>query len=152
MIGFLGEYEVTLDAKGRFLLPAGFKKQMPEDWSNQFVISRGIEPCLTLYPMKTWEPIFTQISQLNDFDPKVRNFQRLFLNGATNVDMDTAGRLLIPQNLKDIAEIDKDIVLFAKVKVIEIWDKRKYKQLFETLSANDFSSLANEVMVKPPTL
>ncbi|MBK8088562.1 MAG: division/cell wall cluster transcriptional repressor MraZ [Chitinophagaceae bacterium] len=152
MIGFLGEYEVTLDAKGRFLLPAGFKKQMPEDWSNQFVISRGIEPCLTLYPMKTWEPIFTQISQLNDFDPKVRNFQRLFLNGATNVDMDTAGRLLIPQNLKDIAEIDKDIVLFAKVKVIEIWDKRKYKQLFETLSANDFSSLANEVMVKPPTV
>lgn len=152
MIGFLGEYEVTLDAKGRFLLPAGFKKQMPEDWSNQFVISRGIEPCLTLYPMKTWEPIFTQISQLNDFDPKVRNFQRLFLNGATNVDMDTAGRLLIPQNLKDIAEIDKDIVLFAKVKVIEIWDKRKYKQLFEPLSANDFSSLANEVMVKPPTV
>ncbi|MEQ1797427.1 MAG: division/cell wall cluster transcriptional repressor MraZ [Lacibacter sp.] len=152
MIGFLGEYEVTLDAKGRFLLPAGFKKQMPEDWSNQFVISRGIEPCLTLYPMKTWEPIFTQISQLNDFDPKVRNFQRLFLNGATNVDMDTAGRLLIPQNLKDIAEIDKDIVLFAKVKVIEIWDKRKYKQLFETLSANDFSSLASEVMVKPPTV
>ncbi len=152
MIGFLGEYEVTLDAKGRFLLPAGFKKQMPEDWSNQFVISRGIEPCLTLYPMKTWEPIFTQISQLNDFDPKVRNFQRLFLNGATNVDMDTAGRLLIPQNLKDIAEIDKDIVLFAKVKVIEIWDKRKYKQLFETLSANDFSSLANEVMVKPSTV
>ena len=152
MIGFLGEYEVTLDAKGRFLLPAGFKKQMPEDWSNQFVISRGIEPCLTLYPMKTWEPIFTQISQLNDFDPKVRNFQRLFLNGATNVDMDTDGRLLIPQNLKDIAEIDKDIVLFAKVKVIEIWDKRKYKQLFETLSANDFSSLASEVMVKPPTV
>jgi MraZ protein len=152
MIGFLGEYEVTLDAKGRFLLPAGFKKQMPEDWSNQFVISRGIEPCLTLYPMKTWEPIFTQISQLNDFDPKVRNFQRLFLNGATNVDMDTAGRLLIPQNLKDIAEIDKDIVLFAKVKVIEIWDKRKYKQLFETLSANDFSSLASEVMVKQPTV
>lgn len=152
MIGFLGEYEVTLDAKGRFLLPAGFKKQMPEDWSNQFVISRGIEPCLTLYPMKTWEPIFTQISQLNDFDPKVRNFQRLFLNGATNVDMDTAGRLLIPQNLKDIAEIDKDIVLFAKVKVIEIWDKRKYKQLFEILSANDFSSLASEVMVKPPTV
>jgi MraZ protein len=66
--------------------------------------------------------------------------------------MDTAGRLLIPQNLKDIAAIDKDIVLFAKVKVIEIWDKRKYKQLFETLSANDFSSLANEVMVKPPTV
>lgn len=151
MIGFLGEYEVSLDSKGRFLLPAGFKKQIPEEWSNQFVISRGIEPCLTLYPMKVWEPIFTQISQLNDFDPKVRSFQRLFLNGATSVDLDSAGRLLIPQNLKDVAGIDKDIVLFAKVKVIEIWDKRKYKQLFETLSANDFSSLANEVMVKPPT-
>jgi MraZ protein len=96
MTGFLGEYEVTIDAKGRFLLPAGFKKQIPEDWGNIFVISRGIESCLTLYPMKFWEPIFSDISQLNEFDPKVRQFQRYFLNGATNVELDTAGRLLIP--------------------------------------------------------
>ncbi len=148
MIGFLGEYEVTLDAKGRFLLPAGFKKQMPEEWNNQFVVSRGLDSCLTLYHMKHWEPIFTQISSLNDFDPKVRQFQRFFLNGATTVELDSAGRLLIPAQLKEYAGLDKDAVLFAKGNKIEIWDSNKYKQFFETLSASDFSNLASEVMVK----
>jgi MraZ protein len=148
MTGFLGEYEVTIDAKGRFLLPAGFKKQVPEEWGNQYVISRGIEPCLTLYPMKNWEPIFSKISELNAFDPKVRQFQRYFLNGATTVELDTAGRLLIPQNLKAYAELDKDAVLVSAVQKIEIWDKKKYQQFFENFSPESFSSLADEVMVK----
>jgi MraZ protein len=148
MTGFLGEYEVTIDAKGRFLLPAGFKKQIPEDWGNLFVISRGIEPCLTLYPMKSWEPIFSEISQLNEFDPKVRQFQRYFLNGATNVELDTAGRLLIPPTLKQYASLDKDAVLVAAVKKIEIWDKRTYQKFFENFSPDSFSQLADEVMVK----
>lgn len=148
MTGFLGEYEVTIDAKGRFLLPAGFRKQVPEEWGNQYVISRGIEPCLTLYPMKNWEPIFSKISELNAFDPKVRQFQRYFLNGATTVELDTAGRLLIPQNLKVYAELDKDAVLVSAVQKIEIWDKKKYQQFFENFSPESFSRLADEVMVK----
>jgi MraZ protein len=148
MNGFLGEYEVTIDAKGRFLLPAGFKKQVPEEWGNQYVISRGIESCLTLYPMKNWEPIFSKISELNAFDPKVRQFQRFFLNGATTVELDTAGRLLIPQNLKAYAELDKDVVLVSAVQKIEIWDKKKYQQFFENFSPESFSALADEVMVK----
>ncbi|WP_407526394.1 division/cell wall cluster transcriptional repressor MraZ [Lacibacter sp. MH-610] len=148
MIGFLGEYEVTLDAKGRFLLPAAFKKQVPEEWGNQYVISRGIEQCLTLYPMKNWEPIMAEIAQLNDFDPKVRQFQRYFLNGATNVEPDSAGRLLIPQTLKTYAGLEKDAVMVARVNKIEIWDKVKYQQFFENFSPDTFSSLAGEVMVK----
>ena len=56
MIGFLGEYEATLDPKGRFLLPSGFKKQLPEDSSARFVINRGFEKCLSLYPIKSWSP------------------------------------------------------------------------------------------------
>ena len=148
MIGFMGEYEVTLDAKGRFLLPVGFKKQIPEEWGSQFVISRGIEPCLTLYPMKNWEPIFSEISQLNDFDPKVREFQRYFLNGATTVELDTAGRLLVPQNLKEYAGLEKDVVLVSAVKKIEICDKVKYQKFFENFSPDAFSKLAGEVMVK----
>ena len=84
MTGFLGEYEATLDAKGRFLLPAGLKKQLAEG-ELQFVINRGFEKCLTLYPMKSWEPIYAEISKLNDFDPKVREFRRYFMNGATEI-------------------------------------------------------------------
>ena len=82
MIDFLGEYEATLDTKGRFLLPGALKKQLPEG-ENRFVISRGFEKCLNLYPMKTWEKIMERIGKLNDFDPKVRQFKLLFLAGAS---------------------------------------------------------------------
>lgn len=155
MIGFLGEYEATLDAKGRFLLPAGFKKQLkvdtdnPVDTENQFVISRGFEKCLTLYPIKNWEPIFSELSKLNDFDPKVREFRRYFLNGATTVELDSAGRLLVPPNLREHAGLDKDakdIVLVAAMNKIEIWDKNKYQQFFESFSPESFSQLAEQVM------
>lgn len=146
MIGFLGEYEVTMDAKGRFLLPAGFKRQLPEDGASQFVINRGIETCLSLYPMKSWEPIFSDVSKLNDFDPKVRQFRRYFLNGATQVELDSAGRLLIPKALMEYAGLEKDVVLVAAVNKIEIWDKTKYTKFFESFSPESFSELANEVM------
>ena len=146
MIGFLGEYESTLDAKGRFLLPAGFKKQLPDKGGDEFVINRGFEKCLTLYPIKSWDPIFSEISKLNDFDPKVREFRRYFLNGATTLELDSAGRLLIPPNLKQHAGLEKDIVLVAAVNKIEIWDKGKYNQFFESFSPEAFSELARQVM------
>src|SRR6195952_1705830 len=145
MNGFLGEYEVTLDAKGRFLLPASLKKQTGEE-AGSFVINRGFEKCLGLFPMKSWEPIFEEISKLNDFDPKVRSFRRYFLNGATMTELDTASRLLIPPSLKEYAGLERDIVLVTAVNKIEIWDKVKYQQFFETLSPDDFSGIANEVM------
>ena len=145
MKGFLGEYEATLDAKGRFLLPAGLKKQLPEN-AMPFVINRGFEKCLTLYPQTSWEPIYAQISKLNDFDPKVREFRRFFMNGATEVEPDTAGRLLLPPNLKDYAGLTKDIVLVSAVDKIEIWDSNTYKKFFESFSADSFSSLAQQVM------
>lgn len=145
MIGFLGEYEATLDAKGRFLLPAGFKKQLPEG-EDRFIINRGFEKCLTLYPLQSWEPIYTKISQLNDFDPKVREFRRQFMGGASEVELDTAGRLLLPPTLKEFAGLTKDIILVAATNKIEIWDAARYKQLFESFSPDAFSALAQEVM------
>ncbi|MEO6071338.1 MAG: division/cell wall cluster transcriptional repressor MraZ [Chitinophagaceae bacterium] len=148
MAGFLGEYEATVDAKGRFLLPAGFKRQLPEGEITTFVINRGFEKCLSLYPKKSWDPLYDRISNLNDFDPKVREFRRFFLNGAIEVELDSAGRILIPQNLKEYAGLGKDIVLAAAVDKIEIWDKEKYQQFFESYSPDDFSALAQQVMVK----
>jgi MraZ protein len=147
-ISFLGEYEATLDVKGRFLLPAGVKRQLPESENMRFVINRGFEKCLSLYPLQSWQPLYDQISELNDFDPKVREFRRYFLNGAIEVEPDSAGRILIPQNLKDYAGLGKDIVLAAAVNKIEIWDKEKYLKFFESYSPEDFSTLAQTVMVK----
>jgi MraZ protein len=146
MTGFLGEFEATLDAKGRFLLPAGFRKQLPEADTARFVINRGFEKCLALYPLKTWEPLFARISGLNEFDPKQREFRRAFLNGATYVEPDTAGRILLPPNLKLYAGLEKDIVLMATGDKIEIWDSNKYKQFFDSISSDALSDLANDVL------
>lgn len=154
MTGFLGEYESTLDAKGRFLFPAAFRKQLPDmgvaadgkSFLQSFVLNRGFEKCLTLYPAEAWQPIFQKISHLNDFEPKVRSFRRFFLNGAITLEPDSAGRLLIPKNLADYAGLTKDIVLAAAVDKIEIWDKTQYQQFFESYSPESFSDLANQVM------
>ena len=146
MIGFLGEYEATLDAKGRFLLPGAIKKQLPEEESNRFVLTRGIEKCLTLYPVKNWDIIAGKINKLNSFEPKVRLFKRLFLNGALPVELDSASRMLIPKNLMEHAGLQKDIVLASQGEIIEIWDKVKYQQLFESVSPDDMSQLAKDVM------
>ena len=148
MIGFLGEFEATLDAKGRFILTTAIKKQLPEKERDLFVINRGFEKCLSLYPMKSWDPLFAKIDKLNEFDPKAREFRRYFLNGATKVEPDSAGRILIPPNLKDHAGLQKDIVLVSAVNKIEIWDSNKYHQLFDSLSAEAYSNLAKEVMAK----
>jgi len=145
MSGLHGEYEATVDQKGRFLLPGGLRKQLPEG-ETRFILSRGFEKCLTLYPLKSWELIISKISQLNDFDPKVRQFRRQFLGGATEVELDSAGRMLLPPTLKEFAGLSRDIVLAAALDRFEIWDAGKYKQLFEDFSPEAFSSLAQEVM------
>ena len=145
MTGFHGEYQSTIDAKGRFHLPGSLKKQLVEG-DNRFIVSRGFEKCLTLYPLKSWQSILDRISQLNDFDPKVRQFRRQFLGGATEVEMDGAGRILLPPTLREFALPGKEIVLAAALDRFEIWDASKYKQLFEDFSADEFSNLAQEVM------
>ena len=145
MTGFHGEYQSTIDAKGRFHLPGSLKKQLAEG-ENRFIVSRGFEKCLTLYPMKSWQGILDRISQLNDFDPKVRQFRRQFLGGATEVELDGAGRILLPPTLREFALPGKEIVLAAALDRFEIWDASKYKQLFEDFSADEFSNLAHEVM------
>jgi len=146
MTGFLGEYEVTIDPKGRFLLPAGFKKQLQPEDADRFVINRGFEKCLSLYPLSSWNPLAEKINALNDFDPKTRAFKRYFLNGATLVEPDSAGRLLLPANLKEYASLEKDIVLAPAGNRMEIWNTSKYKEFFDSFSPESFSDLASDVM------
>ena len=144
MVGFLGEYEATVDSKNRFLLPGGLKKQFPEG-ENKFVVSRGFEKCLVLYPMKTWETLVEKLAKLNDFDPKVRQFKLGFLGGATEVELDGAGRMLLPSSLREYAGLTKDVILASDIDKIKIWDADRYKKFFEELSAEAFSALAMEV-------
>jgi MraZ protein len=146
MIVFLGEYEVTLDAKGRFLLPVGIKKQLPEDASEKFVIARGFEKCLTLYPKKNWDPIMAELIKVNDYKAENREFLRYFTMGAAEMELDSAGRILLPPNLKAYAGLEKDIVLVSVINKIEIWDRSKYQQFFDSFSLEKYSDLADRVM------
>ena len=142
----IGEYEVAVDAKGRFLLPSGFRRQLPDGAGDRFVINRGFESCLTMYTMETWNALSEKINKLNDFNPKVREFKRLFLNGANIVEVDSAGRMLLSKPLLDFTGITKEngMVLSAQGNKVELWDKDTYYTYLRERAAN-FSSLAEEV-------
>jgi MraZ protein len=136
-----------LDPKGRFLLPAKFKEQLQENENSQFVVNRGMDTCLGLYTIREWHPLFDRINKLNDFDTKIRRFKRFFLNGATMTELDSAGRLLVPQTLREYAGLGKDITLVSMGNRLEIWDVSKYKkELFESMTQDEFRDAAGDIM------
>lgn len=149
MLEFLGEYEVTLDAKGRFLLPADIKKDLTGETAHQFVINKGMDPCLVLWPKQTWDPVYSRLNSMSDFDVKVRRFKQLFLDGISKVDLDSAGRLLLPKQLIEDRKLEKDLLLKAHGDKIEIWDKAIHRKFIESISGTTdiYSDLAQTVMV-----
>ena len=144
MTSFLGEGEVAIDSKGRFLLPAKIAKQIPEGMGEKFVINRGFEKCITIYTMDVWTVIHGKVSKLNDLREDVRMFKRLFLNGASFVEPDSAGRILITKSLLDFAGIEKDAVITAQGNKLELWDQVTYYKYLEQNSVN-YSKLAQSV-------
>lgn len=143
----IGEFECKVDEKSRLILPSGLKKQISQDAQDRFVINRGFEGCLVLYPMNVWKDTTEQINKLNLYVQKNRNFVRLFYNGATELTLDSQNRLLLPKSLLGYAGIEKEIILFAYSDRIEIWNKEKYRQLLSN-EPEDFAQLAEEVMGK----
>ena len=146
MINLIGTYECKSDAKGRIMLPTALKKQLSPVMQEGFVIKRSVfNDCLEMYPMKEWDIMASQVNKLNRFIKKNIDFIRSYMSGLKVVEVDGAGRILIPKNLIVFAGIDKEIVLTASVNVIEIWDKKQYESTIkETLK--DFGKLAEEVM------
>lgn len=147
MAGYIGEYPCTVDAKGRFLLPGGLKKQIPAKEQKSYVVHRGIEKHLVIYTKKEWEKISEEVNRLNMYVRKNREFLRKFNRGATEMDLDTTNRLLLPKALMEYAGIEKDIVLFAYNNRIEVWSESAYEQMMKDESG-DFAALAEEVMGK----
>ncbi len=145
MIQFLGEHSCKIDAKGRLRLPAPLLKQLGQLAIEGFVLNRGFEQCLVLYPRRSWNRISEEVQQLNQFVKKNRDFTRYFFRGATELGLDSNSRLLLPKRLLDYAGISKNLVLLAYFDKIEIWSKEKYEALLldEPL---DFEALAEEVM------
>jgi len=145
MSSLIGEYQCKVDAKGRFMLPAGLKRQLDPAAKDQFVINRGFEGCLVMYPSNEWEVETEKIKGLNLFVTKNRKFLRQFHNGATQLGLDGTGRVLLPKPLMAGVGITKEIVLFAYANRIEVWDKAKYEEVMND-GLDDFAQLAEDVM------
>lgn len=136
-MSFLGEHEVTLDKKGRFSIPVGFRKQLPEgDEVRGFVVSRGFGQYLSLYTRSEWELYAAKIEKLNDFNPKAQKLKRILLSGATELLMDTAGRVLIPKSLLEYAGLEKDVIFTTVSNKVELWDSKRYNEYIMTESGS----------------
>lgn len=146
MINLIGTYECKVDAKGRMLVPAAIKKQLSPVLQQGFVVKRSLfESCLELYPMDEWNAAMQDVNKLNRFRKKNNDFIRKFTAGVKIIEIDAAGRLLIPKDLIGIAGIKKEIVLSSAINIIEIWDKEKYEAAIDD-SADNIADLAEEVM------
>ncbi|MFD2917495.1 division/cell wall cluster transcriptional repressor MraZ [Psychroserpens luteus] len=142
----IGTYECKVDAKGRLMLPAAIKKQLLPVLQNGFVLKRAVfQPCLELYPMSEWEVLMQKINKLNRFKKKNNDFIRRFTAGLKQVEVDSAGRLLIPKDLVAFSGITKEIVVSSAINIIEIWDKDNYEKAIDD-ATGDFADLAEEVM------
>jgi len=145
----IGEYEIAIDAKGRCLLPAQLRKQFRDGEGDAFVLNRGFENCLNIYPLPTWEANMAKVDKLDEFDPKKRAFMRVFLNGATEVAVDSADRILIPKSLQEYAKIKKDVILICMNNRMELWDKEEHYK-FIAQSEAIYADLGKEVMSEDP--
>lgn len=145
MLNLLGEYDVRLDAKGRLVLPSGLKKQLADVVSQGFVINRDVfRPCLVLYPMPVWEQTNAMLGRLNRFMEKNLEFIRRFTAGATRLDLDGSGRLLLPKALMDDPKLGKDLKLVGLGDRVEVWSKTGYAAMRR--EKVDLTALAEDVM------
>lgn len=127
----IGQYSYNLDPKKRLTIPTKFRSVL----SDGAVLTRGIDGCLFLYPMKQWEELAEKMSKLPLSAVNARNFARVMLAGAMDVKIDSLGRILVPDYLKDYAELDKKVVVAGLYDRIEIWNEEKWKKYGETTDA-----------------
>ena len=143
----LGEYEVRLDGKGRFRMPSNLLTQLGDWQHGNFVINRGFEQCLVLYPEPLWLKTTAEIHKLNQYNKKNRAFTRYFFRGASEVTLDSADRILLPKRLAEYANIGKDMILSAYAGRIELWSPIEYDKWMEE-EPGDFADLADDVLGK----
>lgn len=127
---FMGEYNHTIDAKGRLIVPAKFRDQLGE----AFVITKGNDGCLSIYTNEAWESFLEKVTKLPG-NKNSREFVRYFVSSAEVVEADKQGRILIPASLREHAGLDKDVVLAGVIDKIEVWDKDRWT------SANDLDNI-----------
>ncbi|MGB9428986.1 MAG: division/cell wall cluster transcriptional repressor MraZ [Gammaproteobacteria bacterium] len=134
---FRGVNNLTLDAKGRLAVPARYRERLAEACNGQLVVTIDRGYYLLIYPLPAWEEIETKLVRLPSLHPQVRELQRLLVGHATEVDMDSHGRLLLPPELREFAKLERDVVLLGLMNKFELWDKSAWDARREASLAAD---------------
>ncbi len=129
---FIGEYHHTIDEKGRIIIPAKFRDEL----GNEFVITRGIEDCLFVYSFENWTKITEKLNSLPFTKKDARTFNRFFMSGATNVELDKQGRVNVSMPLIQYAHIQKDCVIVGTGDRLEIWAQESWNRFFDSTKDN----------------
>ena len=120
---FMGEYNHTIDAKGRLIVPSKFRETL----GDTFVVTKGLDGCLFVYDNKEWNAFEEKLKSLPLTNKEARQFARFFLAGAAEVEVDKQGRILVPNILREFAQISRDVVLIGVASRIEIWSKERFE-------------------------
>lgn len=140
---FIGEYKHTIDSKKRVALPAKFRREL----GNEVIITRGLDNCLVVYTLKEWQVMSDKLGKLPASQLEARGFARIMLAGAMAVELDSLGRILIPEYLKTYASLKKDVVVCGLYNRLEIWDSQKWEIYKENVERDvgDFASKLKEL-------
>lgn len=120
---FIGEYQHSIDAKGRIIIPSKFRDEL----GFKFILTRGLDNCLFIYSMDEWKKFEDKLSTLPMSSKEARAFVRYFFSGAVECEIDKQGRLTIPQHLREHAKIEKELVTIGVLSRVEIWSKQEWK-------------------------
>ncbi|MFH1791596.1 MAG: division/cell wall cluster transcriptional repressor MraZ [Candidatus Omnitrophota bacterium] len=127
---FYGEYDHSLDNKGRIIVPAKFRIAMKEHYIEKLFITRGLDQCLFMFPEEEWRSQEARFRAVSFTRKESRQFNRLFFSGAVEIMLDKQGRLLLPKYLKDYAHIKRDIMIIGVSSRVEIWAKEKWNDFY----------------------
>lgn len=141
MYNFIGEHSHTIDSKSRVIIPAKFREALGE----QFVLTQGLDGCLTIYPLAEWEKFQQQLNQLPRTNKQARIFRRFFTAKAAMCELDKQGRILVPSGLREYANLEKDVVITGNDSNIEIWNKEKWDEMNEDIDIETVTEELHEM-------
>lgn len=136
---FIGEYQHAVDAKNRIIIPSKLREKL----GNTFVMTKGLDGCIYVYPLNEWNILEDKLKKLPLTNKNARVFVRFFFSGATEVELDKQGRVLLPQNLIEYANIIKDLITVGVSNRVEIWSKEKWNEYNE--QNIDFEAIAEKM-------
>jgi len=144
---FRGQYNYTVDAKGRVSIPAKLRKHLSAEANETFVITQGTAVCIDLYPLDQWQKFEEKLLKLNPFQPDQAKFIRMILQHASEDSFDSQSRILIPQKLLSYARIEKEVIVLGALKKIELWNPKVYEEYLNN-SSESYEDIAAKVMAE----